>query len=59
MPQFTKHAPGTFSWPELSTTDQQGDLLPIAKVYALAVLLMLAFGTRPRGSLAWKGQGRI
>ena len=24
MPQFTKHAPGTFSWPELSTTDQQG-----------------------------------
>ena len=23
MPQFTKHAPGTFSWPELSTTDQK------------------------------------
>jgi len=26
MPQFTKHAPGTFSWPELSTTDQKGAL---------------------------------
>ena len=24
MPQFTSHAPGTFSWPELSTTDQKG-----------------------------------
>jgi predicted enzyme related to lactoylglutathione lyase len=23
MPQFTKHLPGTFSWPELSTTDQK------------------------------------
>jgi len=24
MPQFTQHAPGTFSWPELATTDQKG-----------------------------------
>ena len=24
MPQFTQHAPGTFSWPELATTDQTG-----------------------------------
>jgi predicted enzyme related to lactoylglutathione lyase len=24
MPQFTQHLPGTFSWPELSTTDQKG-----------------------------------
>jgi predicted enzyme related to lactoylglutathione lyase len=23
MPQFTKHLPGTFSWPELATTDQK------------------------------------
>ena len=23
MPQFTQHLPGTFSWPELSTTDQK------------------------------------
>ena len=22
MPQFTQHLPGTFSWPELATTDQ-------------------------------------
>jgi len=24
MPQFTQHNPGTFSWPELATTDQKG-----------------------------------
>ena len=24
MPEFTSHAPGTFSWPELGTTDQKG-----------------------------------
>lgn len=24
MAEFTSHAPGTFSWPELSTTDQKG-----------------------------------
>ena len=24
MAEFTAHAPGTFSWPELSTTDQKG-----------------------------------
>ena len=24
MPEFTQHLPGTFSWPELSTTDQKG-----------------------------------
>jgi uncharacterized protein len=24
MPEFTSHAPGTFCWPELSTTDQKG-----------------------------------
>jgi predicted enzyme related to lactoylglutathione lyase len=24
MPQFTQHAPGTFAWPELATTDQTG-----------------------------------
>lgn len=24
MPEFTKHLPGTFSWPELATSDQQG-----------------------------------
>ena len=24
MADFTAHAPGTFSWPELATTDQQG-----------------------------------
>src|SRR5256885_12801091 len=23
VPEFTKHAPGTFSWPELSTSDQK------------------------------------
>src|SRR4029077_19424533 len=23
MPQFTQHLPGTFSWPELATTDQK------------------------------------
>jgi predicted enzyme related to lactoylglutathione lyase len=22
--EFTSHTPGTFSWPELSTTDQKG-----------------------------------
>ena len=22
MPEFTSHQPGTFSWPELATTDQ-------------------------------------
>ena len=24
MPEFTKHLPGTFAWPELATTDQKG-----------------------------------
>jgi len=24
MPEFTSHAPGTFCWPELATTDQKG-----------------------------------
>jgi uncharacterized protein len=24
VPEFTSHTPGTFSWPELSTTDQKG-----------------------------------
>jgi len=24
VPEFTSHAPGTFSWPELATTDQKG-----------------------------------
>src|SRR5262245_35495890 len=24
MPTITQHAPGTFSWPELATTDQPG-----------------------------------
>jgi predicted enzyme related to lactoylglutathione lyase len=24
MPEFTSHVPGTFCWPELATTDQQG-----------------------------------
>ena len=30
MADFTSHAPGTFSWPELATTDQKGAVAELA-----------------------------
>jgi len=37
MPQFTQHAPGTFSWPELATTDQKGAIAFYSSLFGWTV----------------------